>query len=395
MTTYLSIKRNTKQMKFHIPAVAAVVLLAACNTQNKDFVVNAEIKGAPVTTVYLEQISFENMPPQVVDSAQLNNGKFSLKAKAAEEGLYQLRFPQQETAPVFLLINDEKEIAFTTDWNNQQQTTFKTQGATARLKQLLDTLGALQQQLMMGQQQLSQPLQGSVQQQDSVKNAILAREKALVQRMRDHLTRVAITDASPALSLFAAAMNMGGSMEEAVKMNNQLLKRFPKHTGIQKVVKAFEDNMAAVQKQQEARSKRPVEGSMAPDITMPDPYGKPFSLSQLRGKYVLVDFWASWCAPCRAENPNVVAAYQRFKDKNFTVLGVSLDKSRNEWLEAIEKDKLTWFHISDLKFWESAAVELYGFDGIPYNVLVDPEGKIIATNLRGEALPNKLAEVLK
>ena len=118
------------------------------------------------------------------------------------------------------------------------------------------------------------------------------------------------------------------------------------------------------------------------------------SLTDFRGKYVLVDFWASWCRPCRAENPNVVRVYNQYKDKGFEILGVSLDKSKDAWLKAIEQDKLTWKHVSDLKFWQSEAAQLYGVSSIPYTILLDPEGTIIAQNLRGASLERKLAELL-
>src|SRR5664279_4639151 len=114
-----------------------------------------------------------------------------------------------------------------------------------------------------------------------------------------------------------------------------------------------------------------------------DTTGKPISLSSFKGKYVLVDFWASWCGPCRAENPNVLKAYIEFKDKNFTILGVSLDKDKDAWEKAIGDDKLAWTQVSDLKFWNSKAVEIFQFQGIPFNVLIDPQGKIIAQELRG------------
>jgi peroxiredoxin len=136
-------------------------------------------------------------------------------------------------------------------------------------------------------------------------------------------------------------------------------------------------------------------GAIAPDFTQNDVNGNPVTLSSLRGKYVLVDFWASWCGPCRQENPNVVKAYQKFKGKNFTILGVSLDKQdgKADWISAIKNDGLTWTQVSDLDFWNNKAALLYAVQSIPHNFLLDPTGKIIAKDLRGSDLDNKLTEI--
>lgn len=136
-------------------------------------------------------------------------------------------------------------------------------------------------------------------------------------------------------------------------------------------------------------------GSTVPDISLPDPEGETVSLSSLRGNYVLIDFWASWCKPCRMENPNVVRLYNEYKDENFEIFGVSLDRNKEKWIGAIEADNLTWTHVSDLKFWQSDAAKLYNVKSIPFTVLIDPEGKVIATKLRGRSLELKLQEIFK
>ncbi len=136
-------------------------------------------------------------------------------------------------------------------------------------------------------------------------------------------------------------------------------------------------------------------GSMALPFTQNDPEGKPVKLSDFQGKYVLVDFWASWCGPCRLENPNVVKAYQKYHDKGLEILGVSLDRTKNAWLTAIKKDGLTWTHVSDLKGWKNEVAVMYGIQAVPQNLLLDKTGRIIGKNLKGAALEAKLARLLK
>jgi peroxiredoxin/glutathione S-transferase len=173
----------------------------------------------------------------------------------------------------------------------------------------------------------------------------------------------------------------------------KVFQNYEKNLPTSRYTQRFGERIAQQRKKYEATA-HISEGKTAPDINLENQEGKAVTLSSLRGKVVLIDFWASWCGPCRAENPNVVRLYNRFKNKGFEIYGVSLDNKKEAWLNAIEKDKLTWLHVSDLKGWQSEAARNYAVQAIPQTFLLDKDGKIIARNLRGKALEDKLDEVL-
>jgi peroxiredoxin len=203
--------------------------------------------------------------------------------------------------------------------------------------------------------------------------------------MKSHTTDFIEKSTSPVLTLYVIGAFQRMSQNLGVKgyTDSELADIVDKQSA------KFPDNTTLIDIKNKLKPRK------ASDFSMPDTSGHNVSLSSFRGKYVLVDFWASWCGPCRGENPNVVKAYNQFKDKNFTILGVSLDKEKQAWIKAIKDDGLTWTQVSDLKFWNNAAAAQYGVSSIPYNFLVDPNGNIIGEELRGQDLVNTLNKVLR
>lgn len=374
-------------MKKIIVLISAVVLLAACQEKKYGaFTVSGQIEHANGQKVFLQELPFAEQQPIVLDSVTLKDkGMFELRGIGKEEGLYRVVI---ENGPDVLIVNDNKSIKLKLDVDNYRFYTLENSPASESLHTLFEKYRSNDSTLYLTFMKLDTLQKEKA--SDSVLNIVRTKRDEEIKTMNTMVKDFINQSNSPAARYYALGMaSRTMKQEDVLALATASADKFKEHSGLAKI-----KSLLTVQ-QKPATPSYALLNQQAPEIDLPDVNGSAFKLSSLRGKYVLVDFWASWCGPCRKENPNVVKAYQQYKDKNFTILGVSLDSDKDAWVKAIKDDNLNWKQVSDLKQWESSMVPLYQFDGIPFNVLIDPQGKIIATSLRGEDLENKLAEVLK
>jgi peroxiredoxin len=370
-----------------LSAIAIVTILAGCGEtkRNGSFELKGTVTNSNGETIYLEKLV--NPQPVIVDSALIDDkGNFEFKNYTPNIGFYRVKLNQQNFAMLVLDSTDKVKVtANLKDLGN----TYKVEGSPETVLFVEYNEISKKNRLQIDSlNQAFQDLMRSGGKMDSLRMDSLSKVfEGPYNRIMDAFNVIMAEKIMKNSDKYASIMAIQGMEPDKYadvykKLDENLTKKFPGD----KNVKMFHEVVG--------KMLATTSGQEAPEINLPTPDGKELALSSLRGKIVLVDFWASWCGPCRKEMPNVVRAYAKFKDKGFEIYGVSLDQDKTRWLEAIEKDGITWPQVSDLKYWECEAAKLYAVEGIPYTVLLDKEGKIIAKNLRGADLEKAIEKAL-
>lgn len=370
--------------------ISASILLGACAGGGSTRKIELSIEGAGGKTAYFDR--FENNLPYRVDSVKLDaGGKGAINLKPMPLDFYRIAIDNEQV----IVALDSAEGLVVEAKAGSLETPTKISGSvhTDALHAFYADARAYDEQVGRLRATLAADPSNTVAMDEfnAANNAFYEKCKAFVSA----------NSGSPAALTAVSKLNMQQELALFKQVRDDLRKVMPRSgffAMFRDQVDRLEQQEIAM-KMQEEEMKRlsnllPV-GSVAPEIRQATPEGGSFALSELRGKVVLIDFWASWCRPCRIENPNVKLVYEKYRKKGFEILGVSLDRTQDAWIKAIQDDGLPWKHVSDLGFWNNAAAQEYGVSSIPFTVLVDREGRIIEKGLRAEQLDGKLAELLK
>jgi thiol-disulfide isomerase/thioredoxin len=359
------------------------------NPEN-NFTISGTIADASNTNINVEALSQQGTITVATGQTD-SNGKFEITGNVPGMGLYQLRLGEAQDKAIPLTIVPDDQIKINTSFT---EFAIKPNVSGTKWAKTMNEYMAVFSGFASKQQELSE-MQGKVP-EDELMETYMAYRKPVddyaMKKMQEDPSNPFNIILSTSLSPNAGFKYWNPKSLDVLKVVAEAYLK--KYEG-SPIAATMENQVYQIEMAYNEYVANSSGSKMAPEIALKNPQGKVIKLSSLRGKYVLIDFWASWCGPCRQENPNVVRLYNKYKDKGFTIYSVSLDKDAEAWKRAIASDGLVWpNHVSDLLHWNSPMPTLYGFQGIPYTVLVDKEGKIIATGLRGQSLEQKLVELL-